>query len=198
MFSGIIESLGKVVEIKESGSNFDFYIQCNFIDEVYIDQSIAHDGVCLTVVDINLTAKTYKVTAIKETLNLTSLKSWNINKLVNLERCLKVDARLDGHFVQGHVDMVTLCKDVETLDGSWYFTFDLPVEHKALVVNKGSIAVNGTSLTVILDDENHAFKVAIIPYTFEHTNFHSIKTGDLVNIEFDVLGKYVQRIMGKQ
>lgn len=193
MFSGIIESLGHVEKIDNIGSNINLTIRCNFIEEVYIDQSIAHDGICLTVVKIDVPQNSYLVTAVAETIKLTSLKYWRIGHLVNLERCLKANARLDGHFVQGHVDTITQCTNIQLLDGSWYFSFHLPPAYKTLVVNKGSIAVNGTSLTVILDDTNEAFKIAIIPYTFEHTNFKEIEVGSYVNIEFDILGKYILR-----
>ncbi len=193
MFSGIIESLGQVEKIEIIGSNINLTVSCNFIEEVYIDQSIAHDGICLTVVHIDVPQKSYTVTAVEETIKLTSISHWSVGHLVNLERCLKANARLDGHFVQGHVDTITHCTNIQLLDGSWYFTFHLPPAFKTLVVNKGSIAINGTSLTVILDDENEAFKIAIIPYTFEHTNFKEIKIGSFVNIEFDILGKYILR-----
>lgn len=193
MFSGIIESLGKVVKIESQGSNLHLTIRCNFIEEIYIDQSIAHNGICLTVVNIDSLENNYTVTAVEETIKLTSIKYWKIGDSVNLERCLKANARLDGHFVQGHVDTTTHCTSIEMLDGSWYFSFYLPASFKTLVVNKGSIAINGTSLTVILDDENDAFKIAIIPYTFEHTNFKEMSVGSFVNVEFDILGKYILR-----
>jgi riboflavin synthase len=195
MFSGIIESLGQVEKVESDGSNLHFYISCDFIDEVYIDQSIAHDGVCLTVVEIILEKALYKITAIEETLHLTSLKNWEIGTLVNIERCLKAGDRLDGHFVQGHVDTTTRCIDIEEREGSWYFSFELGDKYKSLVVNKGSITINGISLTAILDEVNNAVKVAIIPYTFEHTNFKRLRKGDIVNLEFDILGKYVLRAM---
>ena len=192
MFTGIIESLGKITKIEQEGDNVHFTIQSELAKESYIDQSIAHNGVCLTVVKIE--GDTYVVTAIKETLDVSNLKDWVVGTLVNLERCMLPNTRLDGHFVQGHVDTTTTCRNVESLDGSWYFTFDLKDEFKRLLVHKGSVSINGTSLTVILptDDADH-FKVAIIPYTFDHTSFKTIKPGSLVNIEFDILGKYIAR-----
>ena len=193
MFSGIVETLGQIKKIETIGSNINITISCNFIEEVYVDQSIAHDGICLTVVEIDTVQKTYTITAVEETINLTTIKNWRIDQTINLERCLKANARLDGHFVQGHVDTITKCTNIQMLDGSWYFSFHLPSSFKTLVVNKGSIAINGTSLTVILDDENEAFKIAIIPYTFEHTNFNKISIGSFVNVEFDILGKYILR-----
>ena len=197
MFTGIIESTGNIVDIKKYGDNIDFTIQSKLASEAYIDQSISHNGVCLTVVEIK--EDTYTVTAIKETLDVTNLGSWKVGTEVNLERSMLPNTRLDGHFVQGHVDTKVICSSVEQLDGSWYFGFGLPKENRSLVVHKGSIAINGTSLTVIHpkeSDEN--FRVAIIPYTFEHTNFKKLKPGDEVNIEFDILGKYVERQLGKR
>lgn len=192
MFTGIIESLGEVSKIEHEGDNVHFTIKTALAKESYIDQSIAHNGVCLTVVHIE--DDSYVVTAIKETLDVSNLKDWKVGSLVNLERCMLPNTRLDGHFVQGHVDTTTTCINVESLDGSWYFTFELKDEFKTLLVHKGSVSINGTSLTVILptDDADH-FKVAIIPYTYEHTSFKAIQPGSLVNIEFDILGKYIAR-----
>ncbi len=195
MFSGIIESTGIVHHIESDKSNIVFEIKHDFEDELYIDQSIAHNGCCLTLIAIDKDNRTYKVTAIDETLSKTNLGQWQVGTKVNLERCIKANARLDGHFVQGHIDTVTLCTKVEDKNGSWLFTFELPRPYFHLVVDKGSIAINGTSLTLILDDglPNH-FQVAIIPYTYEHTNFSQLKAGQLVNVEFDVLGKYIARL----
>ena len=194
MFSGIIETTTRILQIKQEGSNKNFILQNPFDDEIYIDQSIAHNGTCLTVVEIAEDHSWYRVTAVKESLDKTNLGSWVEGTLVNLERCIKADARMDGHFVQGHVDTTTQCLSVEDVNGSWMFSFDLPDAFAHLVVDKGSIAINGTSLTVILSKDNPStFNVAIIPYTFEHTNFHQLKAGMAVNIEFDILGKYMAR-----
>jgi riboflavin synthase len=199
MFSGIIESTGIVRHIETQQSNIHFEIEHGFEDELYIDQSIAHNGCCLTIVAIDQKNKTYKVTAIEETLSKTNLRDWRVGSKVNLERCIKANARLDGHFVQGHIDTVTLCKKVEDKNGSWVFTFALPQPYFHLVVDKGSIAVNGTSLTLILDDAlPDQFQVAIIPYTYEFTNFNALIAGQYVNVEFDVLGKYIARLAGRQ
>jgi riboflavin synthase len=198
MFSGIIETLGQVIGIDKDKTNINFEIQHNFNDQLYIDQSIAHDGCCLTVVEIDEVNKRYQVTAIEETLSKTRLADWNLGTLINLERCIQANARLDGHFVQGHVDTTTECINVEDKNGSWVYTFDLPTQYFHLVVDKGSIAINGTSLTLILDESSpDKFQVAIIPYTYEHTNFHRLSVGDKVNIEFDVLGKYIARLIKK-
>lgn len=192
MFTGIIESLGEIKDIITEGDNIHFVVESPIARESYIDQSISHNGVCLTVVDIK--GDRYTVTAIKETLDVTNLKDWTIGTLVNLERSMKPDMRLDGHFVQGHVDTLIQCTKVEVLDGSWYFSFEISPSDKHLLVNKGSVSINGTSLTVIMPDhESLIFKVAIIPYTYEHTNFKTLKEGGSVNIEFDILGKYIAR-----
>jgi riboflavin synthase len=199
MFSGIIESTGIVRHIETQQSNIHFEIEHGFEGELYIDQSIAHNGCCLTIVAIDQKNKTYKVTAIAETLSKTNLRDWRVGSKVNLERCIKANARLDGHFVQGHIDTVTLCTKVEDKNGSWVFTFALPQPYFHLVVDKGSIAVNGTSLTLILDDAlPDQFQVAIIPYTYEFTNFNTLIAGQYVNVEFDVLGKYIARLAGRQ
>lgn len=196
MFSGIIEKTAKVNSIRVEGTNRHFTIANPFGEEVYIDQSIAHNGTCLTVVDIDHSGGQYTVTAVKETLDKTNLGMWEEGTLVNLERCIKADARMDGHFVQGHVDLTSSCLDVIDESGSWRFTFELPEGYRHLVVDKGSIAINGTSLTVILDPlQPNIFQVAIIPYTHAHTNFHTLKVGDLVNLEFDILGKYMSRFV---
>lgn len=196
MFSGIIEKTARVLAIESDGSNRHFTLENPFGDEVYIDQSIAHNGTCLTLVAIDGDNKHYTVTAVKETLDKTNLGSWQTGTLVNIERCIRADARMDGHFVQGHVDITSECLNVEDEDGSWRFTFALPADYRHLVVNKGSIAINGTSLTVILDKKRpDVFQVAIIPYTYEHTNFHTLQKGDKVNLEFDILGKYMSRFV---
>ena len=190
MFTGIIEAVGTVKQVTHNGSNIDIEMNCQFTGELKPDQSVAHNGVCLTVTNIN--ANTYKVTAVAETLAKTNLGNWQAGDKVNLERCLKVGDRLDGHFVQGQVDTVVTCTHKETLDGSWLFLFSFPTEFAALIVEKGSICLNGVSLTVfnVTDSE---FTVTIIPYTYEHTNFHALQPGSLVNAEFDILGKYLLR-----
>lgn len=189
MFTGIIESLGLVQQTEQEGTNRNLWISVPFINEIKIDQSIAHNGVCLTVVEKNDSA--YKVTAIAETLKLTNLGALVPGNRVNLERCLRANGRFDGHMVQGHVDGQAICSRMEAKNGSWEFTFrmDHP-DFKKLVVQKGSICINGVSLTVTALEAN-AFAVAIIPYTYEHTNLNSIGAGDSVNIEFDILGKYI-------
>ncbi|MEE9438387.1 MAG: riboflavin synthase [Saprospiraceae bacterium] len=192
MFTGIIEKLGQVQNIVKEGSNIHFTISCVFNDPLYIDQSIAHNGVCLTVVSIDKNA--YIVTAIKETLDITNLTKLKIGDQINLERAVTGISRMDGHMVQGHVDKVIKCTKITKEDGSWYFTFSIPKGDAALIVNKGSICINGVSLTIV-KPTNSEFKVAIIPYTYEHTNFQNIKVGDSINIEYDIIGKYVQRYM---
>ncbi len=190
MFTGIIESLGQVKSIQKEGSNIHFEIQSSLSPELKIDQSVSHNGVCLTVVA--LSNDSYTVTAIEETLKKTNLGQLTVGDPVNLERSMKSDGRLDGHIVQGHVDTVGSCEDIQVLDGSWYFKFSYPAESQYLLVNKGSICVNGVSLTVV-DPIDHYFSVAIIPFTFEHTNFHQIKVGDKINLEFDIIGKYLAK-----
>jgi len=191
MFTGIIEATGKVIAIEKSGTNIDFTIASDLRSSAYIDQSISHNGICLTIVA--LLDDAYVVTAVKETIEVTNLKYWQVGTVVNLERAMLPNTRLDGHFVQGHVDTILACKEVKDLDGSWYFTFILEKENAHLIVNKGSIAINGVSLTVIDNEDSNLFKVAIIPYTYEHTNFKQLKKGDLVNVEFDILGKYIAK-----
>lgn len=190
MFTGIVEALGTVIEVTPSGSNLDFIIDCPFAGELKVDQSVAHNGVCLTVTEI--AGSRYKVTAVAETLIKTNLGSWKAGDKVNLERSLRVGDRLDGHFVQGHVDAVARCTAKETLEGSWVFRFQFPPKYASMVVEKGSICLNGVSLTVfnVTDTE---LTVTIIPYTYEHTNFHTIQPGDPINVEFDILGKYFLR-----
>ncbi|MCD6064582.1 MAG: riboflavin synthase alpha chain [Flavipsychrobacter sp.] len=190
MFTGIVEALGTIREVIPSGSNVDFIIECPFTGELKVDQSVAHNGVCLTVTDIK--GSLYRVTAVAETLAKTNLGGWKAGDKVNLERSLRVGDRLDGHFVQGHVDATASCTAREALDGSWLFRFRFPEQFASLVVEKGSVCLNGVSLTVfnVSDDE---LTVTIIPYTYEHTNFHAIQPGDIINIEFDILGKYFLR-----
>jgi len=193
MFSGIVEGLGKVVRIDKEGSNIHFFVNCSFLDQLHVDQSIAHNGVCLTVV--NISDDTYKVTAIQETLDKTNLGQLSPGDHVNLERSVTPDTRMDGHYVQGHVDTVAKCTRVETLEGSWYFHFELEDEKDGLLmVDKGSIAINGTSLTLVKTGAKQ-FNVAIIPYTFENTTFQFIQSGTFVNIEFDIMGKYIVKYM---
>lgn len=196
MFSGIVEEAAKVVAIRKENENVHLTINCSFVKELKIDQSIAHNGVCLTVVD--LTEDTYTVTAIKETLDRSNLGLLKINDKVNLERSMLMNGRLDGHIVQGHVDQTARCSKIEEADGSWYFTFEYEYDKEMakkgyFTVDKGSATINGVSLTVFNTTDN-SFQVAIIPYTFEHTNFHQLKEGSIVNLEFDIIGKYISRI----
>lgn len=192
MFTGIVEDLGKVLQMKREGDNLHITVKSGFTSELQIDQSIAHNGACLTVV--GLEENSYTVTAIDETLQRTNLGDLEVGDEVNLERCTQAGARLDGHIVQGHVDQTGTCEKVEQLDGSWkYFFRYKPTAHE-LTVPKGSICVNGVSLTVVDSGKDH-FSVAIIPYTHEHTNFKNLQAGDKVNLEFDIIGKYVARIM---
>lgn len=193
MFSGIVERMGEVVSISTDRQNKDFTLRADFCAELKIDQSIAHNGVCLTVVDI--AGDTYTVTAMKETLDRSNLGLLGEGDLVNLERSMRPEALLDGHIVQGHVDQTAVCTDVEDADGSWYFTFEYEPQPGGLcTVEKGSVTVNGVSLTVC-NSHVGRFQVAIIPYTFEHTNFCRIKAGTVVNLEFDIVGKYIARMM---
>lgn len=192
MFTGIIEQLGKVISLKKEKTNLHISISTPFLKELKVDQSIAHNGICLTVVDIQKTF--YTVTAIDETLKKTNLGNLKKGDLVNLERCMKIGDRLDGHIVQGHVDTTAICKKIIEKKGSWIFTFELKNKnHSSLIVEKGSICINGVSLTAF-DVKKNEFSVAIIPYTFEHTNFKTFKIGIIVNIEFDIIGKYVQKM----
>ncbi|MNK24482.1 Riboflavin synthase [compost metagenome] len=193
MFTGIIETQGTITQIVKDNDNINITIGSSITNELKIDQSVAHDGVCLTVVAIE--NDTYTVTAIKETLDKTNLKDWTKDGIVNLERAMKLGDRLDGHIVQGHVDQTGVCKSVENANGSWYFTFGYDKGPSNITIEKGSITVNGVSLTVVNSKDNE-FSVAIIPYTFEHTNFKNIKAGTIVNLEFDVIGKYVARLHG--
>jgi riboflavin synthase len=191
MFTGIVEEVGEVVELHDSGTNRDLVIRARMTPELRVDQSVSHNGVCLTVVAIN--GDTYRVTAVKETLERSNLGSLRSGDGVNLERSLRIGDRLDGHMVQGHVDTVTECLSVEDVGGSWRYTFRVP-EQKHLLVHKGSICLNGVSLTIAELSAEH-FAVAIIPYTYEHTTFRSLQAGHRVNVEFDVLGKYVERML---
>lgn len=192
MFTGIIEGTGKVQNIERNGNNIDFTLTCNFTQELKIDQSLAHNGCCLTVVEIN--NDEYKVTAIDETLMKTSLKEWEIGTEVNLERCLKFEGRLDGHLVQGHVDETAKVSDIQNRDGSYFITFKINENTKFVTVPQGSITVNGISLTVA-ESNDFDFSVAIIPYTWEFTNMKNLKIGDEVNLEFDIIGKYITKLM---
>ena len=196
MFSGIIEEFATVVAIEKDRENIDFTLKCSFVDELKIDQSVAHNGVCLTVVKIE--GGTYVVTAMKETLDRTNLGQLKVGDKVNVERSILMNGRLDGHIVQGHVDETARCIAMEDADGSTYFTFEYPENREMakkgyFTVDKGSVTVNGVSLTVC-NPTNNTFQVAIIPYTFEHTNFCDIKVGTVVNLEFDILGKYIARL----
>lgn len=193
MFTGIIETLGIIKEIIRDYDNLDITVSSSITNELKIDQSVAHNGVCLTVVAIN--EEQYAVTAIKETIIKTNISDWKVGDLLNLERAMKLGDRLDGHIVQGHVDQIGICKSVEEANGSWYFTFEYDSKLNNITIEKGSITVNGVSLTVVNSKENE-FSVAIIPYTYEHTNFKNIKIGTKINLEFDVVGKYVARIYG--
>jgi len=188
MFTGIIETLGTVTAIESNGTNKSFQIESSITHELKIDQSVAHNGVCLTVVNIN--GNVYTVTAIDETLKRTNLGLLTVGDKINLERCLPANGRLDGHFVQGHVDLTAICTEVKDENGSWVFKFEYDKSSDQYTVQKGSVCVNGVSLTVV-ESETGMFSVAIIPYTYEHTNFNSFKVGSKVNIEFDILGKYM-------
>jgi riboflavin synthase len=191
MFTGIIETSGTIEQIDREGGNVHFTLSCAITHELKIDQSVAHNGVCLTVVAIN--NNKYTVTAIQETLDKTNLGQWKEGDSVNLERAMKLGDRLDGHIVQGHVDQTGVCKSVEEANGSWYFTFEYDTKANNITIEKGSVTVNGVSLTVV-NSKDGEFSVAIIPYTYEHTNFKHIKPGTIVNLEFDVVGKYVARL----
>lgn len=195
MFTGIIEATGVVESIENKGTNVDFVLNCPFTKELKIDQSLAHNGCCLTVVEI--TEDSYRVTAIDETLEKTNLGKWVVGTEVNLERCLKFDGRLDGHMVQGHVDKTGIVKEIEDKDGSFYITIQYDENVNFTTVPQGSITVNGISLTVA-DSQINQFSVAIIPYTWEFTNMKTLNVGDIVNLEFDIIGKYISKLMQKQ
>ena len=192
MFTGIIESLGRVVALQKIDSNLHITVESVLTNELKIDQSIAHNGVCLTVVAIE--NNQYTVVAIDETLQKSNLNNWKTGDYVNLERAMKLGNRLDGHIVQGHVDQIGVCKSIENQNGSWIFRFEYNASLNNITIEKGSITINGVSLTVVATAKNQ-FSVAIIPYTFEHTNFQNFEIGSIVNLEFDVIGKYVARLM---
>ncbi|WP_284651107.1 riboflavin synthase [Flavobacterium terrisoli] len=191
MFTGIIETLGIIKEIKKDNDNLHVTVSSSITNELKIDQSVSHNGVCLTVVAIN--NDEFTVTAIRETIEKTNLGDWKTGDLINLERAMKLGDRLDGHIVQGHVDQTGVCKSIEEANGSWYFTFEYESKLNNITIEKGSITVNGVSLTVVNSKENE-FSVAIIPYTYEYTNFKNFKIGTKINLEFDVVGKYVARL----
>jgi riboflavin synthase len=191
MFTGIIETLGEIKAIEKEGGNVHLTITSAITNELKIDQSVAHNGVCLTVTSI--INNEYSVTAIQETIEKTNLSDWKIGAAVNLERAMKLGDRLDGHIVQGHVDQIGICKAIKEANGSWYYTFEYDPNLNNLTIEKGSITVNGVSLTVVNSMKNE-FSVAIIPYTYEHTNFHIFEVGTKVNLEFDVIGKYVSKL----
>ena len=194
MFTGIIENLSEIKEIVEEGDNLSISFYSNITDELKIDQSVSHNGICLTVVKIE--NNIYNVTAIKETILKSSIKNWKVGDLINIERAMKLSDRLDGHMVQGHVDQTAICKKILEENGSWYFDFEYDKSDN-LTIEKGSIAINGISLTVVSSNQN-TFSVAIIPYTYNHTNFKNISIGDLVNLEFDMIGKYISKIIKNQ
>lgn len=194
MFTGIIENLSEIKEINKEGDNLSISLISEITNELKIDQSLSHNGVCLTVVDIN--NNIYKVTAIKETILKSSIKDWKIGDIINIERAMKLGDRLDGHMVQGHVDQTAICTKISEENGSWYFYFEYQ-RSSNLTIEKGSISINGVSLTIVESMDNR-FSVAIIPYTYDNTNFKNIKVGDLVNIEFDMIGKYIHKIIKAQ
>lgn len=194
MFTGIIETLGKVTNLKSEQGNLHITVASDISDELKIDQSVAHNGVCLTVVD--MPDGQHTVTAIEETLNKTNIGDLKVGDLINLERCMQMNARLDGHIVQGHVDQTAICTKFTELDGSWEYTFEYDAAKGNVTVEKGSICINGISLTVVNSVAN-TFSVAIIPYTYEHTNLQNVREGSTVNLEFDIIGKYVARLMNR-
>jgi len=196
MFSGIVEEAAKVVKLEKDQENLHITMECSFVDELKIDQSISHNGVCLTVVGKD--ANTYTVTAIKETLEKSNLGYLKVGDKVNLERSTPLNGRLDGHIVQGHVDQTAVCTNVREAEGSWYFRFEYePAREDYITVEKGSVSVNGVSLTVVNSKDN-SFEVAIIPYTYEVTNFHQFENGTVVNLEFDIIGKYIAKVVKQQ
>ncbi|MEY2941340.1 MAG: Riboflavin synthase [Bacteroidota bacterium] len=192
MFTGIVEAMGSLVRTESKGTNVEFWFTCPFTQELKVDQSLAHNGVCLTVVEIQ--GEQYRVTAIDETLQKTNLGDLKLGQKVNLERCMAANARFDGHIVQGHVDLTGICTEIMDQNGSWEYRFSYPKSSGHVTVEKGSICVNGTSLTVV-DSQDDSFTVCIIPYTYEHTVFHQLCVGDRVNLEFDILGKYIKKLM---
>lgn len=191
MFTGIIETLGIIKDLKKQDGNLHISIESSLLNELKIDQSVSHNGICLTVVAIE--NNLYTVTAIQETIDKTNIGNWDINDVVNLERAMKLGDRLDGHLVQGHVDQIGVCKFIEETNGSWFFTFEYDVLLHNITIEKGSVTVNGVSLTVV-NSKTNEFSVAIIPFTYEHTNFKFFKIGTKVNLEFDVIGKYVTKL----
>ncbi len=197
MFTGIIETIGEVVNLREEGTNLHIGIRSAISKELKVDQSVSHNGVCLTVTQLSKEEHWHDVTAIKETLDLTNLGELKVGDIVNLERCMPANGRFDGHIVQGHVDGVATCTKIEEVGGSWYFSFAFEAADDRLLVPKGSICVDGTSLTVVNPTEN-SFQVAIIPYTYEHTRFGRYKEGDTVNLEFDILGKYIAAMYARR
>lgn len=194
MFSGIVEQMARVETLVSKGGNLNITLSCPFAGELHLDQSVAHNGVCLTVVELD--GGRYTVTAIQETLLKSNLGQLKVGDRVNVERSMRMDGMLDGHIVQGHVDTTATCQEIRQADGSWYFNFQYPLCNDHITVEKGSITVNGVSLTVVNSCES-SFEVAIIPYTFENTNFRDIKPGGKVNLEFDIIGKYIARIMSQ-
>lgn len=196
MFSGIVEKMSQVVAMEEKGTNIIFTMKEDFNEPLYIDQSLSHNGVCLTVIHIDQTKREYKVEAIKESLERSNLGLLQIGDLVNQERCIKMDTRMDGHIVSGHVDCTGTIKNISDENGSWVFNIEYPKEHAALIIDKGSITINGISLTVIAVTDD-TVSVALIPYTFEHTNLGQTAIGDVVNLEFDFMGKYVVNYLKK-
>lgn len=194
MFTGIIEAVGELKKTKSEGTNITFTFNCPFTNELKVDQSLAHNGVCLTVIDIQ--GNDYSVTAIDETLQKTNIGKLQIGNKVNLERCMSAIGRFDGHIVQGHVDETGIVTNIIEQDGSWLYDFEYSSDSQNITVEKGSICINGTSLTVFNSGTN-TFRVAIIPYTYENTIFHTLKVGDVVNLEFDIVGKYIRKMMNK-
>lgn len=193
MFTGIIETLGTIARVQQENDNLHLTVACSFTHELKVDQSVSHNGICLTVV--NIQDNHYTVTAIRETIEKTNIGDWSAGDVVNLERGMQLGARLDGHIVQGHVDQTALCTGIKEANGSWYFSFEYDKNAGNVTIEKGSITVNGVSLTVV-DSGANFFSVAIIPYTYAHTNFNTFKVGTKVNLEFDVIGKYVSRLYG--
>jgi riboflavin synthase len=192
MFSGIIEALGEITNLRKEFNNLHITVKSSFTHDLKVDQSVAHNGVCLTVV--NVSGDEYTVTAIDETLQKSNLGKLSIGDKINLERCMKLGDRLDGHIVQGHVDQTGTCTNVQETNGSWMFTFEYDLGFNNLTVEKGSISINGVSLTVVNAKQSN-FSVCIIPYTYEHTNFHTFQVGTIVNLEFDIVGKYISKMM---
>lgn len=192
MFTGIIETVGLLEEVRENGGNRSFLVHSAITSELKVDQSLAHNGICLTVE--NIRNSSYQVTAVAETLTKTNAGQWKKGDKLNLERAMTMNARLDGHLVQGHVDTVAICTKVEEMGGSWKFSFSFPEKFRALMIEKGSVSVNGISLTAF-EVGNNSFSVAIIPFTWEHTNLNQLQTGQQVNIEFDMIGKYIERYL---